>query len=63
MFNSATSVAYEIQMGTAAGDTDAGKWTGNLVVTELTLDSDAEGEWEWSLNATLDGAPVYAPPV
>jgi hypothetical protein len=62
IFNSGVPVSYEIQAGTAAGSTDAGKWVGNLVPTEYTLDTDAEGEWEWSLNATLDGAPVYTPP-
>jgi hypothetical protein len=62
IFNANTSVAYVIQAGTAAGDTDAGQWAGNLVVTSYTLDTDAEGEWEWSIEATLDGAPTYTPP-
>ncbi len=62
MFGSEVGVAYSIQAGTAAGATDAGAWTGILVITEYTLDSDAEGEWEWTINATLDGEPVYTPP-
>lgn len=63
MFNAATSVEYSIQAGTAGGDTDAGQWTGLLVVTELTIDTEAEGEWEWSISATLDGEPLYTPAV
>lgn len=62
MFGSEVPVAYTIQAGTLAGPADSGAWAGNLVITEYTLDSDAEGEWEWTLNATLDGEPVYTPP-
>lgn len=61
-FNSAVSLAYIIQVGTAAGPTDAGTYAGNLVLTELSIDTDAEGEWEWTASATLDGAPAYTPP-
>ena len=61
IFNSNVSVDYEMQAGTVGGPSEAGQWTGKLVVTEYTLDTDAEGEWEWSLNATLDGAPLYTP--
>ena len=61
MFNSEVPVAYTLQAGTPAGATDAGSWAGNLVITEYTLDTDAEGEWEWTINATLDGAPTYTP--
>lgn len=63
MFDAATSVDYSIQAGTAGDLTDGGQWTGLLVVTELTIDTDAEGEWEWSIAATLDGAPLYTPAV
>lgn len=55
-------VAYTIQVGTLAGPTEAGDYAGNLVITEFTLDTDAEGEWEWTLNATLDGEPAYTAP-
>lgn len=62
IFNSTDSVQYTIQAGTSGQATDAGVWTGQLVPTSYTLDTDAEGEWEWSLEATLDGAPSYTPP-
>lgn len=55
-------VPYVIQVGTAGQATDAGTYAGNLVLSDLTIDTDAESEWEWSASATLDGAPVYTPP-
>jgi hypothetical protein len=62
LIDSDVSVAYEIQVGTAAGATDAGKYTGNMVVTEMNLEADAEGEWDFTMAATLDGDPVYTAP-
>ncbi len=61
-FDSQTSVPYIIQVGDAAGPTDAGQFAGDLVVSELTLDTDAEGEWEFTMACTLDGTPAYTPP-
>jgi hypothetical protein len=61
LFNSSVSVPYVIQAGTAAGATDGGAWSGLMVVNEYTLDTDAEDQWSWSINATLDGAPTYTP--
>ena len=61
-FNSETAVPYTIQVGQSGGATNAGVYTGQLVLTELTIDTDAEGEWEWSASGTLDGKPVYTPP-
>lgn len=61
-YNSAVSLPYIIQVGTAGGDTDAGTYVGNLVLTELAIDTDAEDEWSWTASATLDGLPVYTAP-
>ena len=58
-----TSLPYVIQVGQSSGATDSGTYAGNLVLTELTIDTDAEGEWEWTASATLDGAPLYTAPV
>jgi len=57
----ADTVAYEIQIGEAAGPTDGGKMTGNAVITNLSIDDDSEGNWAWSLNLESDGVPVYTP--
>lgn len=62
-YNSAVSLPYVIQVGTSGGATDSGTYAGNLVITELSIDTDAEGEWEFTASATLDGAPAYTPPV
>ena len=61
-FAAQVPIPYIIQVGTSGGATDAGAYNGSLVLTELTIDTDAEGEWEWTASATLDGAPQYTPP-
>jgi hypothetical protein len=63
LIESDVAVAYVIQVGTDGGALDSGEYAGNLVVSQLTLDSDAEDQWSWSIQATLSGAPVYTPPV
>jgi hypothetical protein len=63
LIDSDASVAYEIQLGTLSGATDSGKYTGQMVVTEVNFEADAEGEWDFTLSATLDGEPVYTAPV
>ena len=62
LIDSDVSVAYIIQVGTAAGPTDAGAYAGSMVVTEMNLEADAEGEWDFTMAATLDGDPVFTPP-
>lgn len=61
-FNSSVPVSYVIQVGESGGATDAGTYAGSLVITELSLDTDAEDQWSYSAQATLDGAPIYTPP-
>jgi len=62
MIESDVSLAYVINVGIADGALDAGAYTGNLVVTQLTLDTDAEDQWSWAIAGNLDGAPLYTPP-
>lgn len=61
LIDSDVAVAYVVQVGTAAGATDAGAYSGNMVITEMNFEADAEGEWDFTLAATLDGDPVYTP--
>lgn len=61
--SAAGSVPYVIQVGAEGTDTDGGKYTGLAAITEFSIDDDAEGEWDWAISATLDGAPNYTPPV
>jgi len=62
IFNSETSVAYVFQVGIAASNVEAGAYAGFLVITEFGLTAGAEDEWDWTLSATLDGAPIFTPP-
>jgi len=52
-------VAFSLQIGTAAGDTDAGVYTGNCVLTTLDIDGSADGQWSFSVDAVGTGTPTY----
>ena len=62
LIESDVAVAYTLDVGTAGGALDAGQYAGSLVVSQLTLDSDAEDQWSWAIQATLNGAPALTPP-
>lgn len=61
--SAAGSVPYVIQVGALGTDTDGGLYQGLAAITEFSIEDDAEGEWDWSISATLDGAPNYTPAV
>lgn len=63
IFGSPGSLPYSIQIGELGGDTDGGILSGELNITEYAIDDDAEGQWAWSITASLDGAPLYTPAV
>lgn len=54
--------SWEIQVGEPLGATDGGTLTGLAVVTNLTMEADAEGNWAWSCTLEGDGEPTYTPP-
>lgn len=56
------SVAYTIVAGNATDSTEAGQWAGNMAVTELSVDADATGEWDFTLSGTMDEWPTYTAP-
>ena len=58
-----TPVAFSLQIGEAVGATDAGVYTGSCVLTSLSIDGDASGQWEFSIDAMGTGTPVYTPAV
>lgn len=62
IFDKETSVAYVFEVGTDGGATEAGTYTGFMVINEATIEAGAEDEYDWTIGATLDGKPVYAPP-
>lgn len=62
-FAADTPIAFTVQVGEAAGATDVGEWSGNLVLSSLEVRTDAEGEWEFSANAEIDDTPTFTPAV
>lgn len=52
-------VDFSFQIGEGGGATDAGTYTGKCVITSLSHEVDAEGEWDWTLEATTSGPVVY----
>jgi len=57
------AVPWTIQVGELGEATDAGILGGTAVVTNLTMEADAEGNWSWSCTLEGDGAPTYTPAV
>jgi hypothetical protein len=60
-FEAATPIPFSVQIGEDAGATDTGAITGDVVLSSLDVTVDAEGEWDWSLSAEIDGSPVFTP--
>ena len=61
-FNLDVPFAFSIQVGDAAGATDAGLYAGNCVLTSLTRTGSADGEWDWSFSAQTSGVVTYTGP-
>lgn len=58
-FRKDAAVPITIQMGTATSATDAGSYAGNVVLTQLTAEANADGEWDYSYTAEFDGDATY----
>lgn len=54
---------WTVQIGTLGEDTDGGIIAGAAVITNLTFEADAEGNWAWSLTLEGDDEPTFTPPV
>ena len=61
-FSSDAPIAFSLQIGDAAGPTDAGVYTGMCVLSSFELSANADGEWDWSIDATTSGLVVYTAP-
>lgn len=57
------SQVWTIQIGDIGTPTDGGIVDGTAVVTNLTFEADAEGNWAWSCSLEGDDAPSFTPPV
>lgn len=60
-FDVDAGVAFTLQVGEAAGATDAGAYTGNCVISDLTVEANADGEFDWSIDAQTTGTVTYTP--
>lgn len=63
IFESDDAVPFSLQIGAAAGPTDAGVYTGTCIITALGIEGAADGQWEFSIDAQGTGTPVYTPAV
>jgi predicted secreted protein len=60
-FNSDAPIAFSLQIGDAAGATDAGIYSGDCVLSSFEITASADGEWDWSIEAQTSGDVTYAP--
>jgi hypothetical protein len=60
-FDQSAPIEFSIQIGDAAGPTDGGLYTGQCTISRLTVEANADGEWDWSLEAQTSGDVTYAP--
>lgn len=61
IFESNSPIAFSMQVGEASGATDAGVHTGFCVVSSYTIEANADGEWDWSIDAQTSGTITYTP--
>lgn len=61
-FNSDLPIAFSIQIGTAGSATDGGMYTGDCVLSDFTIEANADGEWDWSIEAQTSGTVTYTAP-
>lgn len=57
----AATVPFSLQVGEAAGATDGGLYAGDAVISDYTVEANADGEFDWSIEAQTDGAVTYTP--
>lgn len=56
------SVDFSLQVGEATGATDAGLHEGTCVISDYTIEANADGEFDWSIDAQTHGAVTYTAP-
>lgn len=61
IFDSLVPVAFTIQVGDGSGATDAGLYTGLLVLGNLNLTATADGEWDYTADGQTSGTTTYTP--
>lgn len=53
-------IEFSLQVGIADTPTDGGLHSGLCVLSSLTVEANADGEWDWSAEAQSSGAVAYA---
>lgn len=61
MFAADEPIAFSLQVGIGSSDTDAGLHTGLCVISNYTIEANADGEWDWSIEAQTSGEVTYTP--
>lgn len=61
IFDSLVPVTFTIQVGDAAGATDAGLYSGNMVLGNLNLTATADGEWDYTADGQTSGTTTFTP--
>lgn len=53
---------FALQVGEAGTVTDAGLYDGDIVWDSFEVSANADGEFDWSLQASISGEADYTPP-
>lgn len=61
-YDSGESSEFSLQVGEAGQATDIGVWTGDVEVSNLTIEAQANGRYNWNLSATFNGPATHTPP-
>lgn len=59
---STTPIPVSVQIGEGSTPTDAGLYTGNVVLGTLSLTANADGEVDFTASGQFDGSPTYTAP-
>lgn len=60
-FDADAPIGFSLQVGEGAGATDAGLHTGFCVISSFTISANADGEFDWSIDAQSSGSVTYTP--
>jgi predicted secreted protein len=61
IFDSDAPIDFTLQVGEGAGATDAGVHSGKCVVSSYRIEANADGEWDWAIEAQTSGVVTYTP--
>lgn len=56
-------IEFTMYVGESGGVIDGGEYSGSCVVGSLSVSDDAEGEWEFTIDAETNGPVTFTPPI